>query len=497
MPFNSTGLNPKTQEAILVELNSDVIKNVRTQADDNSLVVDTSSTAPIGKLNAIYSGHLANIWEQAKLVEQSMRTGVATGVSLEKLALLVGFLRRPASYTRGDLRFIGTKDTIIPAGSIFASLQDDNFSNPTDILITPERCYTIELQVGILVPNREYKVTINNTSFSLISSSSPTTQEVLQGLATLITADPDYTATFQENVDDPTQAILFITNQSSIINVTYSTVLTSANMEVEGLVLSADRGVVFGDANTIVKIITSQSGLDRVYNPADFIIGAIAETDTELRTRVQQDYNTVGSGTKDTITAILERTVNIRSALVEENRTFTTLPVTNIPPKSYEVIVNHEGTEEEIAQIIWDTKPLAISTYGDITANAKDSTGVDQPVNFSLAIDQFVYLRIRGTKLDAGEGETLPANYKEIIANAITVLGNQYNINVDVIGKRFFGTIYSNVDGIDELTVQVYLDTDANLDPATIPSGSWKDTWAVGRKQIASFSTERFDTSII
>jgi len=497
MPFDSTGLTPKTQEEILLELNAEVVQNVRNTTGDNTLIIDTSTDKPIGRLNSVVAKHLADIWTQAKLVEETMRVDKTVGVSLEKLAMLVGFTRKPASSTRGDLRLIGENDTLVSSGSVFSSLQEDNFTNPEDIIISLSDCYSANIKVGILIPSREYTISIDSDVYTFTSDVDPTIEEVLQGLETLINLDNKVTATYNPDVEFPDESYLRLVkdDQSLTMDVVLGSVLISDSVEVEGLVVSSQRGIIFGDANTIVNIITSQSGLDSVYNPADFIIGTIAETDSELSARVSSDYNTVGSGTKDTIEAVIDRDPNVRSVLVEENRLFVTNP-NNIPPKSYEVIINHEGTSEEMAQLVWNTKPAGIATYGDIQETVMDSRGEEQTVEFSLATDLFVYVKVEATELDPTEGENLPANYEDLIQDAITLEGNSYNINQDVIAKRFYGIIYNTVEGIDELDVQVYLDTDPNLDPLTIGAGLWQDTWPVDRKEISSFATDRFNITV-
>lgn len=502
MPFDSTGLTPKTREQLLLELNSEVVQNVKNFTGDQNVIVDTSDDSPIGRLNAIYANHFANLWEQAALIQQSMRADQATGVSLEKLAFLVGFVRTPATSTRGDLRFIGDHDTVVPAESIYASLQGDTFSNPSDVRITLNSCYSLNVLVGVLQANTRYSITIDAIEpYFIDSTGSSTMESILTGLRDLINADSQVTATYVPDVDFPDQSYLRLVknDDNTTMSVVLSPVLISNSVEVQGTVVARQSGIIFGDAGTVNNILTSQSGLDSVNNPDDFTIGNIAETDSELRTRVRNDYNTVGSGTLDTIQAILDRNTNIRSSLIEENRTFQTLPVTSIPPKSYEVILNYDTlTNNEVAQLIWDAKPIGIATYGTDNGTAIDSDGGSQTVNFSIADDLYVYFRVRLSVLDATEGETFPTNYKELIQDSVTLEGNNnYLIGVDVIGKRFYGTIYNAVSGINELDVEVYLSTDSNLNPATIADGDWKDSWAVGRKEISSYATNRFLIEII
>ena len=244
---------------------------------------------------------------------------------------------------------------------------------------------------------------------------------------------------------------------------------------------------------TVVNIETPVAGLVRINNPLDFVIGAPQETDEELRERITTDYNSVGSGTQDTIRTSLEQVPSVISVVVDANKTFETSPE-GVPPKAYESIVYHQTTNEIIAQEIWNNKPSGIETWGDETVDVVDANGDTQQVKFTPITSSssgilYAHIRVKYSEL-TGEDEQFPSDGELRIQEAVAFEGNDYQIGQDVIGKRFFAPIYENVEGIEYMNIEVNLDT-VIKDPNTIPEVDWVPSQAVGRTEIALFAVDR------
>lgn len=503
MSFDSTGLTIKDEATILDELNTEVLENLRSIPSllTEDVVIDTSEVSPFGKTHAILAKRLSDVWKVAKQIEESMRVDSATSASLEKLALLVGFVRNPDTKTTGDLLFYGEDGTLIPQGSIFSNVQGDEFTNPADVLITLTNCYSFNVSVGVLRNSREYSISVNTSAVTITSPASNATNQsiliLLRDQLNNVSYEQDVTATVNidgGSTEDEDYYLSIVYNDPVLtMSAEVSPLLVSNSVSVESLVESSSAGVVFGAADTVSTIITSLNGLDSINNRTDFILGEVSETDESLRSRVTTEFNVGGSGTTSTIKSLLTKNSNVRSAFIDENR-LTTTSSSGVPPKAYEVILSHEGTSQQMGEIIWNTKPVGIETHGTTPVTVIDASGDPQIVNFTEATDLFVYFKVTGTTLPLNEGEALPEDYKVLIANNCTILGEAYEINQDVIGKRFYGTIFDNVAGIDDLEVQVHLSINESLNINSI--SDWRDTWVVGRTEISTYGNDRFLTTI-
>lgn len=114
--------------------------------------------------------------------------------------------------------------------------------------------------------------------------------------------------------------------------------------------------------------------------------GRNIETDMEARVRRTQSLAASGNATVDAIRANLIALEGMESVTVIENSTMFTDVLGN-PPKSFQAIV-YDGvvpalTDDEIAQVIWDSKPAGIEAYGSSSGTAEDALGTSRTVAFS------------------------------------------------------------------------------------------------------------------
>lgn len=498
MPFNSVdpvtgkisyGITPRTSEEVLELLNRRVIENISTNLG-TPIIIDTSEDSVIGRLNKIFADRLAAMWLETEMIEGSFYVNDAFGTSLNKLAMLVGLFRDASQYTVGELRVFGEDKTRVPAQTSYASIRGDVFINLIDYEITLKNCLSFKTFVGVNKLDREYAIKIDSNTYSIIS-----TTDTYHGILTQLKAAVDVSEAvittisedlgkdsylYVEKVQQPDSTLPMV--------VEISPLLTPKSVEVEQQVRARDRGVIFGDADTVVEILNAVSGLDSVYNPSDFELGGTRETDEDLRERIVNGYQSVGSGTLDSIATRLKELPTVRSVYIDNNRTFET-NATGVPSKSYETIISHVESDEVIAENIWNSKPAGIATHGLVTVIVKDNNLVEHEVKFTNAEELFLHFKVQ-YKTTTDSGEEYPIDGDLTIKEAITEEGDNYEINQDVIGKRFYAPIFENVEGIAELIIQVC----ALPTPTTNPDDPllvWSDKTAISRTQIATFATNR------
>lgn len=497
MPFNQRdetgkiqyGVTPRTSDEILILLNKRLLDNL-SAALGEPVVIDTSETSEIGRLNRIFADRLATMWQETEDIEGAFYVSEAFGVSLSKLALLVGFVRNSSTYSLGEIRAFGDDKTVVPAETTYASIRGEEFINIEDYELTLEACLSFNVTVGVNKIGRIYSIIIDSKEYSITSSTDDHFQ-ILTDLAAALSVDSTITVTSSADLDEDSFITVTKVQQPNTVlpmKAEVSSLLLPNTVQVEQQVRAKNKGVVFGDADTVIEILNTVSGLDSVYNPKDFELGSDIETDEELRERIINDYHSVGSGTTTSIEARLGAKDTVRSVNIDDNRLFVTSP-SGVPSKSYEVIISHVDDDEVIAQAIWDTKPAGIATHGTTSVIIQDVNGVDQTVKFTNATEVFAHIKVQ-YKTTTDEGEEYPIDGDQIIRDSITEEGDKYEINQDVIGKRFYAPVFENVEGISELIIQVCLLPAPTTDPLD-PLLVWTDRATVSKTEIATFATNR------
>jgi hypothetical protein len=112
-----------------------------------------------------------------------------------------------------------------------------------------------------------------------------------------------------------------------------------------------------------------------------------------------------------------------------------------------------------------------------------DSEGNNQTIFYTRPIDQYIHVRVTYQLYDE---EIFPVDGAVQIAQAVQSFGEALNINEDVIAQRIMGAIYSRVQGIGNLVVQI--------GATSTPSGSpvyTTGTVVIGKKEESVFDLSR------
>ena len=106
------------------------------------------------------------------------------------------------------------------------------------------------------------------------------------------------------------------------------------------------------------------------------------------------------------------------------------------PPKSFEAVVSG-GSDADVAEEIWLSKPAGIQTFGNVNGGAGvpiiDSQGDTQIIFFSRPTP--IYIWVQAT-ISLYSEESFPVNGLQLIAQSILDYGNSLGIGVDVLLQR-------------------------------------------------------------
>lgn len=118
--------------------------------------------------------------------------------------------------------------------------------------------------------------------------------------------------------------------------------------------------------------------------------------------------------------------------------------------KSFEAVVEG-GSDADVANKIWLTKPAGIQTFGNTSFTITDSQGEQQVINFSRPTPIYIWVTVALTLYSE---ETFPPNGQDLVADAINTYGNNLGIGVDVLLQRVLAQIFS-VPGIASGAMQI------------------------------------------
>jgi hypothetical protein len=456
------------QTAILQTVSSDVI------FDEDTLMAQIVN---------IVSAEISSLEEVVQSVYDSLDRDKAEGSSLDSLLYLIGLQRVGQAYTSGKELFIGDDGTSIPQGTILSNPSTgDRFSTNTVGTLSQDSCVSCDYQVATVADSTTYTVTINGGDYNYTSGIGATQESIVQGLVTTLNTPTDKSWEASQLVSPPRLRVNSTSTLNISLNVLSSLLPERATNYVQ--VSALEYGPIKAPASSVTQLITAVGGVTSIINLTSFGVGRLRETDEDFRVRASQSLSLVGSSTVPAITAALLNLDDVSSAVVIENTAGVT--VEGRPPKSYECIVTAPSTvaaNNAIANAVWNDKPAGIELIGNTVVTITDSTGLKRDIYFSRPQGIPIAIKVTYTLYDE---ESFPFDGPTLIKNAVVAYGTSLDAGEDIIPKRFYGSIYSAVEGLGNIVVESQVLPSQGATPV---EGSWSQVATpVTESDIASFN---------
>lgn len=439
--------------------------------------VNTAPDAVVGQIIGIFSEALDNAYEALQDTYDSMYPPTAEGTSLDGAVSLVGLTRLGATPTVVIGVTYGAESTLIPAGAIARSIDNRQYATTADAVISRSAAVDVQITVSTVINAATYQVIAGGVSVVYTSDASATGAEIATGLAALF--DPlVFTATASGNVvslrslDGVTDFALTVDSKLSITRLGTPVVFTSIELGAYAL-----------PANSLTSIDSSVLGWDEVNNLAAGDIGRFVETDEALRIRHADSVRATGSATVKAIRARLVAEVDaIEYAAIYENRSGEP-DAFGLPSHSFEAVVSG-GTNQAVANKLFELKPAGIETYGTISVPVVDENGDGQTMRFSRPADVYAWIRVSVNTLYPEE--QLTTAVVGAIKDAVLAYGQTLSVGDDLLLQRFYGPIYTATSGIGSITVEGSM----TAGPVDTPLYTTANI-AVGRTGLAVFDAVR------
>ena len=217
-----------------------------------------------------------------------------------------------------------------------------------------------------------------------------------------------------------------------------------------GYVTCTTTGPVLVSSYSITNIVTPVTGLTSITQANTGAQGTNVETDVELRYRLANIDQILGSSSRSALEARLLEFSGITSALVSENATNTT-DAESIPPHSFHAVLWPTITDTAgLAKVIYDNKPAGIQAYGTAGPyGVVGSNGNTYNVDFSWATEKAIEIQVTLSTNSA----VFPSDGNTQIQTALVNAIAAYQVGQDIRHFNLLCTAADAVAGVEDITV--------------------------------------------
>ena len=439
--------------------------------------VNTNADAVVGQIIGIFAAALDDAYEALQNTYDSMYPFSAEGTSLDGAVSFVGLTRLAAAPTTVTAMCYGAESTLIPAGAIASALDNRQYVTTADTVISRSSTGHAEIEILTVSNAANYQVIAGGVSVVYTSDASATADEIAAGLAALFNP-----ANFKASAANGVLTLKSFDLYSDF-TLTVDSKLFIRLLGTSVAFTSLEMGAFALPAGSLNRIDSSVLGWDAVNNLVAGDIGRAVETDEELRERHANSVRVTGAATAQAIRSrILAEVDSVSYVAIYENRT-NMLDANNLPPHSFEPVVLG-GSDQAVADKLFEVKPVGIEAYGNTSIQVLDENGDMQTCRFSRPASRYAWIRVTINLLDLEEA--LDPEYVTTIKNAVLTYGNSIGIGKDMTIQRFFGPIYESTPGLGGITVEAAI-TASPLDTPTYTTTNI----VIARGELASFDLTR------
>lgn len=479
------GFVKKTLDVIVSEIQDD-------ERDSISSTLNFLATSVFGILNGIVGDKFRELWDVQEAVYRSAYPDSASGEALDQVCSITGVQRLPATKStvtldqlfldNGTTIPVGSKVSVGPTGANFVTTAA--VSNATGYPGT----FSTTAEAEETGPTNGYAGTIDEIQTPILgwNAKAALTCAVaetytLNGLTLTIKVDrgSEQTVTFASaNPVSAANAASEIQAQVTGLSAVDAGGYVRINSDTDGTGSAVE--VTGGTGNTALGFSTTEV---KGFNSNDAAAGRNIESDAALRLRREEVLRVGGAGTLEALRAKVLLVDGVTQVYIFENTDLVT-DAAGLPGKSFEVVALG-GTDQDIADTIWEFKPTGIEPYGSSSAVVTDSQGFTHTMYFSRPTNVPIYFDLSA---EVNE-DTYPLDGDDQIKQQIVDFGNTLTIGEDVIALQFKGQpleINGGVTGVEDVPI-------FKLGTAPSPTGTVNIT--INAREIATFDTSDVDVA--
>lgn len=458
-----------TDAGFVIPTFDDILNNYMTTLK-NTFGADTATSEDtvFGQLFRIIAYTDYTLWEGMQGVYNTQTLDGAEGIYLDEIFSKRGFYRQPASAGSG-YAYVKTNNKAtwtfeLSTDTYFNADNDLSYyvSTPT-MLNAKVGAYTISKANATATGLNAITFYIQNASNGGLNSKTldPNSVNFITDLMTFIKANVSTTdrnlvwndtsnvyVGFQPNVTE---------NPLGLVTPVkfYATVSVGTKWS-EIPVVASEVGYNPVGTESISGISSTFAGYLDTGNFYPFSPGSDIETDAEFRSRFNDNLDEANAATRAAIVKALLLTDGVTKVKIYDNPTLH--DQTYAPAMTFQTIV-YGGNAQDVAQAIYDTKPINTLTYGTTAITITTEDGGQEIIRFSPGDNAVYSLKL---VYQSANGTTLSTTEKENIVAALANLEAYFELGSSVTNDQIKGVIYSALafGRLTSLRVYVKLNTE-------------------------------------
>lgn len=396
--------------------------------------VDVSDNSALGRLIGLVAPALTELWQADLEVYQAFDPNSATGVSLDNIVQYMGVTRQQGRPTVLRASVWGAVGTLLPAGQTVRGNGSERYLSTTALSFTAQDLIGFSVAPNSLTEGDVVAFTMIVEEGIFTISHTNTAAQTLSGVLA------DWLIQFQNDMPDRYQARvennkLYVELREYFAFITVPSLTNCSIIDVKKRLTfnSEENGNFDAPVGTITTILTPVFGWNSVVNEISAERGSTEETDEELRERFRLSKAVRASNTSEALYSQLLELEGVTFVRVYENMTNVT-DLIGLPSHSFMAIVRG-GVDTDVAEVVWNNKPVGIASYGNTSAVIRDSQNVERDIFFSRPIEVPIYVRVDVKKID----NSFPNDGVELIRNSVLeYLNGSITFGEDVIYTRMF-----------------------------------------------------------
>lgn len=434
----TTGFVPKRLNEIIASLKENA-KPIFQDLVPPGEEVDVSDTSTIGRLIGLIAPDMDELWQAAEEVYQAFDPNSATGIALDNICQYIGITRQQGRPTVLRTSVWGLTNTFLPQGQVVSDDENNRYTSTTQLTFTVSDAIGFAISPTTVVDGQENSFTIITEDGIYSGSYTATTGDTVETVlnAWKLQFDAYSLERVEYEVKDG-KFYVFLTDYFSYI--TIPSVINSAVIETKKRLTfnSQVEGDISVPLGTVKTILTPVYGWLSVDNEVSAEKGSVYETDEQLRYRFSVSKAVRSTNTSEALYSQLLELNDVEAVRIYEN-TSNVVDTLGLPAHTFMAVVKG-GTDTDIGEIIWNNKPMGITSHGSTSVTVRDSQNFERIVKFSRAQEVPVYVTVVVTKTD----NNLPDSAQEQIRSAVVnYINSRTTFGEDVVYTRLFTPINS------------------------------------------------------
>lgn len=447
----------------------------------------TSEDTMAGMLIRILAYTDYTLWEAAQGVYNTQTLNGAEGTYLDDIMSQRGIFRKSATAGSGYVAVKSGKSASwtyqIPTDTYFTA------SNGLFYYVTTDTSLRSQITAYSISKAQATSLSTSTITFYCTNTTSGATNSI-----TLVTSDTNFLTDlqtfFSNNLSTSDASNIFVSGTTLYVGFSNNDLTNPVGLSTSSKIYATSSvgnkwslvpvkgsttGINSVDIGEITSISSTFSGYISSTNLTAFISGTDVETDAELRSRFNDEQDEATAATRPAIIKAVLDLDGVSKVRVYDNPTSTDTTYTKA--FTFNTVVTG-GDSTEIAQALYDTKPINTLTYGTTSVTVDTEDGNTEIISFTYSTEDLYSIRIDYTTATETE---LTTSEKSAIVDNLTTLEAEFDIGSTVTNGQIKGVVYAALTfgRLTSLKVYVklnsegdssYTESDIIPDYATIPS---------------------------